>query len=202
MGLSRRPERRLDLPGLARSIISYCDAVGVERACFVGNSLGCPLIVELAASFPQRVERAVLVSPAGGPTNQPLGRALGQMALDSYREPVSMLPIAVTDYARFGVLSSFALFRAMTRYPTLERLRLLDAPTLVIAGLRDPLVHVERAKVFSGLPDVTVVSVPGAHALNHSAPQLISELVEAFIDGAELESSTGQRSTVRTIRVP
>lgn len=202
MGRSRRPDERLDLPGLARSVIAYCDAVGVERACFVGNSLGCPLIVELAASHPERVERAVLVSPAGGPMNQPLGRALGQMALDSYREPVSMLPIAVTDYARFGVLSGFALFRAMTRYPTLDRLHLLDAPTLVIAGTRDPLVHLDRVTVFSGLTDVSVVSVPGSHALNYSAPELVSELVQAFIDGTELVTATGLRSTVTPIAVP
>ena len=43
------------------------------------------------------------------------------MAMDGYREPVSMLPIAVRDYLRFGVLSSLSLFKAMTRYPTLER---------------------------------------------------------------------------------
>jgi pimeloyl-ACP methyl ester carboxylesterase len=182
--------------------VSYCDEVGVASACFVGNSLGCPLIVELAAAYPERVDSAVLVSPAGGPTNQPLGRALGQMALDSYREPLSMLPIAVTDYLHFGVISGLALFRAMTRYPTLERLRLLDAPTLVIAGLRDPLVHLERVTVFSGLHDVTCVSVPGAHALNFSAPELVSELTEAFLDGAPLVTTTGVRSGVTVLDVP
>ena len=40
----------------------------------------------------------------------------------------------------------------MTRYPTLERLPNLAVPTLVIAGDRDPLVDVERAHVFAGLP--------------------------------------------------
>ena len=84
--------------------MSYCDAVGVERATLVGNSLGCPIIVEVATAFPDRIERAVLVSPAGGPNNQPLGRALRQMAIDGLREPMSMVPIAVRDYLRFGVL--------------------------------------------------------------------------------------------------
>ncbi len=201
MGLSRRPEPRLDIPGLARSIIAYCDAIGVEQACFVGNSLGCPLIVELAATHPDRVKSTVLVSPAGGPMNQPLGRAVGQMMLDSYREPLSMVPIAVSDYLRFGVLSGFALFRAMTRYPTLERLRLLEVPTLVIAGRRDPLVHLERVGVFAGLPDVTCVAVPGSHALNYSAPQLIAELVDAFIEGRPLVTRIGPRSDVTPLTI-
>ena len=141
MGRSMRPRRPLDLPGLARALMSYCDAVGVERATLVGNSLGCPIIVEVATAFPDRIEHAVLVSPAGGPNNQPLGRALRQMAVDGVREPMSMVPIAVRDYLRFGVLQSWSLFKAMTRYPTLERLPHLVMPTLVIAGDRDPLVR-------------------------------------------------------------
>ena len=155
MGRSMRPDRPLDLPGLARALVSYCDAVGVERATFVGNSLGCPIIVELATTFPDRIERAVLVSPAGGPNNRPLGRALRQMAMDGLREPLSMLPIAVRDYLRFGVLQSLSLFKAMTRYPTLERLPHLVVPTLVIAGARDPLVRVDRAHVLPGCPTST-----------------------------------------------
>src|SRR5262249_60605096 len=94
MGRSLRPSRPLDLPGLAAALIAYCDAVGVERATFVGNSLGCPLIVEVASTYPERIERAVLVSPAGGPNNIPVGRAVRQMLLDAPREPPSMGPAA------------------------------------------------------------------------------------------------------------
>ena len=31
------------------------------------------------------------------------------------------------------------------------------------------------------LPHLDVVSVPSAHALNHSHPQLVAELIEAYI---------------------
>ena len=72
------------------------------------------------------------------------------MAMDGPREPLSMVPIAVRDYLRFGVLQSLSLFKAMTRYPTLERLPNLVVPTLVIAGARDPLVRIDRAHVFGG----------------------------------------------------
>ena len=67
-----------------------------------------------------------MVSPAGGPDNQPFSKAVGQMATDGLREPPSMLPIATRDYLRFGALRSLSLFRAMTRDPTLERLCLVD----------------------------------------------------------------------------
>jgi pimeloyl-ACP methyl ester carboxylesterase len=201
MGRSVRPDRPHDLPGLARALISYCDGVGVERATFVGNSLGCPIIVEVATTFPDRIERAVLVSPAGGPNNQPIARVIKQMLIDSVREPPSMVPIAVRDYLRFGVIQGLSLFKAMTRYPTLERLPNLVAPTLVIAGARDPLVRVDRVHVLSVLPHVDAVKVPGAHALNYSAPELIAELIEAHLAGAPLSTASGPRRFVDVLAV-
>ena len=201
MGRSMRPTRPLDLPGLAEALISYCDAAGVERATFIGNSLGCPLIVEVATRFPDRIERAVLVSPAGGPNNIPVRRAIGQMVLDAPREPLSMVPIAVRDYLRFGVLQGWRLFRAMTRYPTLERVANLVMPTLVIAGDHDPLVRVDRVGVFGGLPHVDAVQVSGAHALNFSAPTLIAALIDAHVRGQPLVAPPGSTATVRRLEV-
>jgi pimeloyl-ACP methyl ester carboxylesterase len=202
-GRSMRPDHPVDLPALARSLIAYCDAVGVERATFVGNSLGCPVICEVATTFPDRIEGAVLVSPAGGPNNQPLARALRQMVLDSVREPVAMVPVAVRDYLSFGLVAGFSLFRAMMRFPTLERVRHLHVPTLVVAGRRDPLVNVERVHIFSGLPQVRAVVVPGAHALNFSAPALVAALVDAHMSGASLrDDDGGPLSTVVELEIP
>ena len=201
MGRSMMPPRPLDLPGLARALMAYCDAVGVERATLVGNSLGCPIIVEVATTFPDRIDRAVLVSPAGGPNNQPLGRALRQMAIDGAREPLSMVPIAARDYLRFGVLRSWSLFKAMTRYPTLERLPHLVMPTLVIAGDRDPLVDVGRVHVFAGLPHVDAVRVHGAHALNYAEPELIAALVEAHLSGEPL-AAAAPAGSVEVLAIP
>ncbi|HEY5783293.1 MAG TPA: alpha/beta fold hydrolase [Microlunatus sp.] len=201
MGRSMRPRHGLDLPGLARALVSYFDVVGVEKPIVVGNSLGCPVIIELAASFPDRVKSAVLVSPAGGPNNQPLGRALRQMAQDGVREPLSMLPIASRDYLRFGALQSLSLFKAMTRYPTLANLHLLDVPTLVIAGARDPLVNISRAFVLAALPHVTAVRVPGAHALNFSAPELIAELIDAHLTSSPLFGGVHAQGVAEPVEV-
>ena len=202
MGRSMRPPVPLDVSGLARALVSYCDAVGVERATFVGNSLGCPIIVELATTSPERIDRAVLVSPAGGPNNQPLPRAIRQMATDALREPLSLVPIAVRDYLRFGVLQGMSLFKAMTRYPTLERLPNLAVPTLVIAGARDPLVRIDRVHVLAALPHVDAVKVPGAHALNFSSPELVADLIAAHLSDGPLTAPTGPRSVVDVLEIP
>jgi pimeloyl-ACP methyl ester carboxylesterase len=202
MGRSMRPEVTPDLPGLARAVIEYCDAVGVDKATFVGNSLGCPIIIEVAYSFPDRIDHAILVSPAGGQYNQPLGRAIRQMFFDAPREPIGLLPIAVGDYLHFGLLQGWGLFKSMTAYPTLDRLRNLLVPTLVIAGLRDPLVNIERVHIFSGLPHVDAVAVSGAHALNFSHPELIAGLIDAFMAERPYVAPPGSTDSVVVLEVP
>lgn len=193
--------RGLTISGLAETVARYCDALQIPGACFVGNSLGCPIIVELAVSHPTLVERMVLVSPAGGPNNQPLFRAVRQLLQVAPREPRSLMRVATPDYLSFGPVRGASLFRAMTRYPVLDRLHEITPPTLVLIGDRDPLVDVGRAGLaFAPLEHLTAVSIPGAHALNFSHPEELATLIRAFvadrpvgglaIDGLELLAGT------------
>ena len=71
----------------------------------------------------------------------------------------------------------------------------------MIAGLRDPLVRIANAHRLAVLPHVDIVSVPGAHALNYSDPQLIAELIEAYLAGEPLTTQTGRRSVVAAVSV-
>ena len=49
--------------------------------------MGCAVITEFAYLHPDRLDRAVLVAPAGGMHNQPLQRAMRQLVPDGLREP-------------------------------------------------------------------------------------------------------------------
>jgi pimeloyl-ACP methyl ester carboxylesterase len=199
-GRSGRPASPLDIPGSVRALIEYCDAVGLERATFVGNSLGCVTLVELAVAHPDRVDGIVLVSPAGGPNNQPLPKALGQMTIDGVREPFEMTRVATRDYLRFGVLQSLSLFRAMAKYPTLDRLELLDLPTLVILGRRDPLVDTDRVRrLFGGRPGMAAVVIDGAHALNFTRPETVAPLIAAQLDGVALTGTGAPDDSIEVL---
>ena len=55
----------ISMPGYARLLDALLGQLGLDRAAVVGNSMGGLIAAELAASFPERVERLVLVSPAG-----------------------------------------------------------------------------------------------------------------------------------------
>jgi hypothetical protein len=99
------------------------------------------------------------------------------------------------------VLQSWSLFKAMTRYPTLDRVQHLVMPTLVIAGDRDPLVRLDRAHVFAGLPHVDAVKVHGAHALNFSKPELIASLIEAHLAGRPLGTAVDPAMDIELVAV-
>ncbi len=187
-GRSARSAHAPHIRSSMRDLLDYCDAIGLERATFVGNSLGCVTLLELADSHPDRVEGLVFVSPAGGPNNQPLVKALGQMTIDGLREPFALARIAVLDYIHFGLFRSLKLFRAMTRYPTVDRLAILDRPVLVIAGRHDPLVDIDRiGQLFGGRHAMSAVVIEGAHALNFTHPVTVAALISAHLDGTPLE---------------
>lgn len=149
------------------------------------------MILELASLRPDLVERAILISPAGGPNNIPMRRALGQMTRDATREPMALFPIAVVDYARFGPMNSVRLFRAMTRYDTLRAVARRRVPTLLVIGSRDPLIRLDRiVAVFSAISNAVAVVIPGAHALNFSHPQDVASLIEHFLEGRVVDVAT------------
>ena len=147
--------------------------------------MGCPVICEFAYEFPERVDRAVLVSPAGGRFNQPLIGAITQLARDGAREPSSMMRVAVPDYLRFGLSSTARMFRALTRYPTLERLLALRIPTLVVIGDRDPLMPpaaaVTEVASFADTQVVLVMIEGAAHAINFSHPDELANVIRLFM---------------------
>jgi pimeloyl-ACP methyl ester carboxylesterase len=184
-GRSGNSGHTLDVPDLAHAAAAFLDDRQVESATLVGNSMGCAVICEFAYHYPERLDRAILVSPAGGLHNRPLYRAVEQLARDGIREPTRMLRVAAPDYLRFGVPSTLRLFRALTQYPALERLLALRIPTLVVLGDRDPLLPTPaRVRSVAGQTDnhVSVVVVEGAaHAINYSHPGELANIVRLFM---------------------
>lgn len=75
-GEASRPDAAYDGPFFARQIVALLDALGIERAIPVGNSLGASALLHLGDLAPERIERAVLAAPGGiGPKTNLLMRA-------------------------------------------------------------------------------------------------------------------------------
>ena len=203
-GRSERRDRVLGIPAMAEALIAVLDHLHFDQAVLVGNSMGCPIGLEVAHAVPERVNRLILVSPAGGIQNQPLARAIGQLALDAVRESPRMIPIALPDYLRFGPFNALRLFRELTRFPSLERLLHTPVPTLAVLGGRDPLMPppTRVLDVARRAPDhVTVVLIEqAAHAINFSHPRHLAQVFTSWLDGRDFHDGPERLSGVRVIR--
>lgn len=192
-GHSQRRERVLDIPALAEATLAILDQLHLDQAVLVGNSMGCAISLEVAHTAPERVHSLVLVSPAGGAHNRPLGRALGQLARDAFRESPRMLPVAVPDYVRFGPVNGLRLFRELTHFPSLERLLHTPVPTLAVLGVRDPLMptpdRVREVARLASEPLTVAVVDKAAHALNFSHPDVLAGVIEMWLDDAVGDTS-------------
>jgi pimeloyl-ACP methyl ester carboxylesterase len=186
-GRSPRPAREMGIEELGSTLSHFMDAVGVQQAVLVGNSLGCAIIAELVAKSPEKVSRAVLVSLAGGPHNRPLVRAVGQMARDGLVEPPRMMTVAAPDYLRFGVIRALNLFRLMTQFPAFERFMSMPVPVMAVIGSEDPL-RPPWSRITAVLtqipPEISLVLFQGAaHAINFTHPRELAHTIRQYVTG-------------------
>jgi pimeloyl-ACP methyl ester carboxylesterase len=64
VGYSDRCELEVDLQSGANQLLEFMDAVGIESADVLGTSYGGTIVMALAATAPERVQRLILVAPA------------------------------------------------------------------------------------------------------------------------------------------
>jgi pimeloyl-ACP methyl ester carboxylesterase len=206
-GYGRSPAwgHALGISSLAWALLEVLDALDVERAVLVGNSMGGPVCLEVAHSAPERVAGVVLASPAGGVHNQPLGRALIQLARDVGRESPRMIRVVLPDYLHFGPMNALQLFGELVRFPSLERVLRTPVPTLAVIGTRDPLMPPPwRVQEVGRLapPHLTIAMIEGAaHAMNFSHPGELAHVIGSWLDGREIVDDPDQPGVARVLQL-
>jgi pimeloyl-ACP methyl ester carboxylesterase len=182
-GRSGKPRRVLDVSELADALAGYMDAVGLERASFLGNSFGCQILGALARNHPERCERLIFQGPTSDPAASSAAHELARWIDNARREPVELGRTLLADYWDAGARRALETFRAQRRDPFVLRLRGIDAPTLVICGEHDAIAPPAWGReVARRLPGGRYVEVEGgAHTLVYSHPRALEALVRAFV---------------------
>ena len=178
------------------------DGLGLSSASFVGISYGAGVLLRLAAAHPERIDRAVLVVPAGI-ADVPLGSMLKLAAgYLSYRVVARRSIVASTVRQLTGpdpdplmVESTALAFRGtqldteMPRNATADELRGLSAPVMVFAGEHDPLFPpariLPRARdLFPNL--VAAETLTGcAHILSATCAAALCARIQPFLVGGD-----------------
>lgn len=182
-GLSPGPPRALDVPGLARALAAWLRATGRGGAVLVANSLGCAVVVELAAHAPELMGPVVLAGPAIDPrSSRPLGPAL--RLLSDVRYEVRPVPRLLHDWlVAAGPRRVLATYRHALRHPIEEVAALVPGPTVVVVGEHDPIAPRDWAeRLTRALPHARLVEVPGhAHALTTTAPATLAAIIRPYL---------------------
>jgi pimeloyl-ACP methyl ester carboxylesterase len=182
-GHSEKPRRILCVPELADALGAWMNAMGLQRAALVGNSLGCQIAVDLAVRRPELVQALVLA----GPTIDRHARTASTQIVRWFRdwpgERPSLALAHLRDFAHAGLRRSLGTFRCTLADRIEHKLPLVRARTLVVRGTRDTIVPQSWAEeVARLLPDGELVLIPGGpHCVNYSTPGPFSEIVTSFL---------------------
>lgn len=172
------------LDQLTEWLEAWLAARGVERAAFIGNSMGCELIINLAVAHPDRVARLVLQGPSVDPPARSYDGMAGRLMKNMIKERSSALnEIAREDYAKATiprvVKTAFMTFRDEPE----KKLPKIQAPVLVVRAGNDPVISQEWAEhVASIVPDGRLIVIPGyCHTIHFIAPDAFVDAIRPFL---------------------
>jgi 2-hydroxy-6-oxonona-2,4-dienedioate hydrolase len=182
-GRSDVPGEPMGIGALAGTVQAWLDLVGLERPAFVGSSMGCQVVTELAKRQPQRVGPIVLLGPTVDPSRRSARRQIFGALRDASREPALLVALTGREWASRNLGQLRALARAVLADRIEERLPAIEQPTLVVHAEQDGLVSRAWAeKVAELLPDGRLVIIPGeAHAVPFSQPGLLAGLITGLL---------------------
>jgi pimeloyl-ACP methyl ester carboxylesterase len=149
-GASKR-EARFVLDEAPAQLIETMDRLGIERASFIGHSMGGLVAAGVAAEHPDRVDKLVLVD-AGFLSLDPHfhHRITGPLRTLRWTSP-SLLPVLAWDTIRSGPIRMVEATTQLLRADWRHKLSKIKAPTLVIWGERDRICPVGIGRSIVGV---------------------------------------------------
>ena len=199
-GDSERPESGYAPDDLAADVVAFLDAVGVPRATLVGHCMGGFVAARVAATYPERVARLVLLNSAVTPAND---ATLGlQEEIRTLRDPVPAefaiefqsgtvyLPVPEAFFERV-VAESLKLPSRVWR-SVLDGLLAADsgdhlgriaAPTLILGGEHDAIYPPEnQQQLAAAIPGARVTIYPETgHTPHWERPERVAGELDAFV---------------------
>lgn len=196
VGSSEDPRQTPTLPGLADVLADFTAAVGVEKAVFLGNSLGAQVAAELANRHPDRVVAAVLVGPTPDPSISSSLRQALRLLRDIPHERLSLIPLAAVSYLRAGPWQMWRLLRRSMQRAE-QAMPTIKMPVLIVRGENDPVVQQPGVEELNRLiPGSRLVVIPGAgHAPNYSNPDQLAEVLRQFLLRLDSTDADGRQDS-------
>jgi 3-oxoadipate enol-lactonase len=198
-GESETPPGPYEMEELATDALALLDELGVERASWIGLSLGGMVAMWIAASAPERLDRLVLAcTSARVPAPQVYAERAG-IVREQGVEPVAdavvsrwftaAAPDALRARFRAVLVATPAegyagCCEALARWDFRERLTEIAAPTLVLAGVEDEATPAADTDLLvQRIPDARRIVLEGAaHLANLERPAAFAGAALAHLE--------------------
>lgn len=182
-GYSDKPED-VDYPldFFIECVVQALDAIGVEKCCLVGNSLGGAIAIGLALAHPKRVSSLVLMAPGGVEPQEKYFTMPGMaMMKDVFMSAEPVTPARMKDFFRqaFVVnpdcvddalveerhalmqLQNPQVIKTMTVPDMTDRLGEIQCPALGFWGMNEQMMPESGIlKLSKGIPNLRMILVP------------------------------------------
>lgn len=164
---------------VAAMLASWMRLLALPPATVIGHSMGGALAIMLAAAEPGLVNRLALVNAAGLPMQQPLLQALVRTGLSFKNQQT-----APDDSPNH--LQSLAICQATYEVLTCDArpdLKAVRCPTLIVWGMRDPLLPVQSAVALQrAIPGAELALLPNVpHQVPRHAPAILHTILDDFL---------------------
>ncbi|MDQ5820173.1 MAG: alpha/beta hydrolase [Actinomycetota bacterium] len=194
------PEPPWTFDTFVADVLETIDAAGVGSAAWLGHSFGGRLVVETAATAPERVERAVLLDPAlhvlphialdrAETPRQTFASPEEAVAARLETDPQSPREFIEEDVEQHLELAAHGRYRfrycrstvvsvygeLATQPPPREA---VQAPVLIVYSPDFGLVREEHLEAYS---DAEILAVPGGHMVYWDAWEQTADAVERFL---------------------
>ena len=178
---------RLRISEFADLVGAVIDDLGLDDPVLVGHSMGTQVVVDLAARRPE-LTSLILIGPVINAAERQIPIQALRFLTSSLREPGRVKALALGAYLLCGPRWFSRILPEMMSYPIEDRLRNIQAGTLVIRGERDancPRDWVDR--VADTLPASAAWEIPGAaHSVMYAHADEVARLcVEHARDPAD-----------------
>jgi pimeloyl-ACP methyl ester carboxylesterase len=210
-GFSDKPDIQYNMALFSAQILHLLDALGVQRAVFVGNSMGGKITLFTALHNPERVESMVLIDAAAyvsGSSGRPfilrlvatpcVGEVLTSLSRrsrvrdileDVYHDDSKITEADVDAYhapmlMEGGNRAALSLLRSDAFGGDIEAgVPSIRIPALIIWGQEDTWIPVANGeRLHRELPDSRLEVLPATgHVPQEEAPELVLPLVQRFL---------------------
>lgn len=217
-GASGVPRGAYSLERLGRDVVEMLDALDIERAHFLGLSLGGFVGQWLGIHAPERVKRLILSNTSSylGPAGQWdsniaavlaakdmlataetfLGNWFPAHMLEAGGPVIDTFRAMVRSVDRHGLAGAYAAVRDADLRRTVA---LVAPPTLVIAGQHDTVTAASHSEqIAEAIPGAELLVLPAVHLSNIEYPAEFVEAVLGFLGDGAAEASPAPLASRQT----